>query len=142
VSIPVIANGDVTTLEEARTCLARSGAAGVMIGRAAVGRPWLVGVIAAGLAGRDAPSLRPADKAALAIAHYEGLLALYGIRMGVRHARKHLAAYAEAGGGLSAEARTQLLTTTDPALVVALLAAAFDADAWDRQAMERRGEAA
>ncbi len=126
VSIPVIANGDVTTLAEARTCLARSGAAGVMIGRAAVGRPWLVGAIAAGLAGREAPVLTNAHKAALAIAHYEGLLALYGVRMGVRHARKHLAAYAEAGGGLSADGRTRLLTTTDPAVAVALLAAAFD----------------
>jgi tRNA-dihydrouridine synthase len=132
VSIPVFANGDVTTLDEARACLAQSGAVGVMIGRAAVGRPWLVGAIAAGLAGRDAPVLSEADKAAFAIAHYEGLLALYGVRMGVRHARKHLAAYAEAGGGLSTEARTQLLTTTDPARVVGLLAAAFGAATGDR----------
>ncbi|KQO55224.1 dihydrouridine synthase [Methylobacterium sp. Leaf87] len=129
VSIPVIANGDITTLDAARTCLARSGAAGVMIGRAAVGRPWLVGEIAAGLAGRAGPTLTNARKAAFAIAHYEGILALYGVRMGVRHARKHLAAYAEAGGGLSSDGRTRLLTTTDPAVVIALLASAFDGEA-------------
>ena len=54
VSIPVIANGDVTDLASARACLAASGAAGVMIGRAATGRPWLVGQFAAALAGRPA----------------------------------------------------------------------------------------
>lgn len=97
VAIPVIANGDVTTLAEARTCLALSGAAGLMIGRAAVGRPWLVGALAAELAGRPVPPLSAEDKAALALEHYRGLIALYGPRMGVRHARKHLAAYAEAG---------------------------------------------
>ena len=55
VSIPVIANGDVTDLAAAKACLAASGAAGVMVGRAAVGRPWLVGGIAAG-SGRTPPA--------------------------------------------------------------------------------------
>lgn len=129
VSIPVIANGDVGSLGAARACLAASGAAGVMIGRAALGRPWLVGAIAAGLAGRPARALTQGEKAALAIEHYEGLLMLYGTRMGVRHARKHLAAYAdEAGpGALAPEDRTRLLTTTDPALAIALLGRAFGA---------------
>ncbi|KQP91318.1 dihydrouridine synthase [Methylobacterium sp. Leaf113] len=131
VAIPVIANGDISTLTEARTCLERSGAAGLMVGRAAVGRPWLVGALAAGLAGRPVPTLSSAEKAALAIEHYQGLLALYGLRMGVRHARKHLAAYAEAGGGLDAPARMRLLTTTDPAVATHLLARAFETrDAW------------
>ena len=52
VTVPVIANGDGQTLEDARAMLAASGADGVMIGRAAVGRPWLVGEIASGLAAR------------------------------------------------------------------------------------------
>ncbi|NEU11912.1 tRNA dihydrouridine synthase DusB [Methylobacterium sp. BTF04] len=125
VTIPVVANGDVTTLAEARACLAQSGAAGVMIGRAAIGRPWLVGEIAAGLSGTAAPVLSNNDRAALAVQHYEGLLILYGARMGVRHARKHLAAYAEAGGGLNPEDRMRLLTTNDPALASALLSQAF-----------------
>ncbi|MCJ2033677.1 tRNA dihydrouridine synthase DusB [Methylobacterium sp. J-068] len=141
VAIPVIANGDVGTPDQARTCLARSGAAGLMIGRAALGRPWLVGAIAADLAGRPAPALTAADKAAVAVEHYQGLLALYGLRMGVRHARKHLAAYAEVGGGLSGEQRMRLLTTTDPAVAVDLLTRAFAASG-DEAAQRMIGEAA
>jgi tRNA-dihydrouridine synthase B len=66
VSIPVIANGDVVDLASARACLAASGAAGVMIGRAATGRPWLVGQVAAALAGRPIPEPARAEQAALA----------------------------------------------------------------------------
>ena len=125
VSIPVIANGDVTDLASARACLAASGAAGVMIGRAATGRPWLVGHIASALAGRPVPEPARADQASLAAEHYAGLLSLYGRDMGVRHARKRLAAYAETGGALDPAERAALLTTTDPATALALLARAF-----------------
>ena len=125
VSIPVIANGDVTDLASARACLDASGAAGVMIGRAATGRPWLVGQVAAALAGRPAAEPSRAEQAALAAEHYAGLLSLYGRDMGVRHARKHLAAYAETGGALGPAERAALLTTADPETVLALLARAF-----------------
>lgn len=127
VSIPVVANGDIATLADARACLAASGASGVMIGRAAVGRPWLVGEIAAGLAGRPPEYLSAARKAEIAVEHYTGLIALYGPAMGVRHARKHLAAYADAAGAgsLAPPERTQLLTTLDPERAVALLRRAF-----------------
>jgi nifR3 family TIM-barrel protein len=125
VSIPVIANGDVTGLDEARACLSASGAAGVMIGRAATGRPWLVGQVAAALAGRPVPEPSRAEQAALAAEHYAGLLSLYGRAMGVRHARKHLAAYAETGGALDPAERSALLTTHDPETALSLLARAF-----------------
>ncbi|KQO90049.1 MAG: tRNA dihydrouridine synthase DusB [Methylobacteriaceae bacterium] len=125
VRIPVIANGDITGLEEARACLSQSGAAGVMVGRAAVGRPWLVGEIAAGLAGRVAPPLSAEQRAAVAAEHYQGLIALYGAAMGVRHARKHLAAYADAAGGLTPDDRRRLVTTHDPAEALRLLQRAF-----------------
>ncbi len=125
VSLPVIANGDILGVDEARACLAASGATGVMIGRAATGRPWLVGEVAAALAGGVANGPSRAEQAAFAAEHYTGLLALYGRAMGVRHARKHLAAYAETGGGLAAAERTALLTTTDPDTALALLARAF-----------------
>ena len=127
VRIPVIANGDVTSIAEARACLAESGAAAVMVGRAALGRPWLVGAIAAALAGTPVRALAREHRAALAQEHYEGLLACYGTAMGVRHARKHLAAYAdEAGpGALAVADRSRLLTTTDPAVALALLRRAF-----------------
>jgi tRNA-dihydrouridine synthase B len=126
VSIPVIANGDVTDLASARACLEASGAAGVMIGRAATGRPWLVGQIAAALSGEPAAEPTRAEQAAMATEHYAGLLSLYGRDMGVRHARKHLAAYAETGGALAPAERSALLTTTDPDTALALLARAFD----------------
>lgn len=125
--LPVIANGDVTGLEEARACLTASGAAGVMVGRAAVGRPWLVGAIAAGLAGRTVAPLSAGARAAAATEHYEGLIALYGPAMGVRHARKHLAAYADAAGpgALNPADRRRLVTTSEPAEALTLLQKAF-----------------
>lgn len=127
VRIPVIANGDVGDLAQARACLAASGATGVMVGRAAIGRPWLVGALAAALAGRDARLPSAAEQAEIACEHYDGLLALYGVAMGVRHARKHLAAYVDHAGlqALSAPERTTLLTTTDPGCARALLRRAF-----------------
>jgi nifR3 family TIM-barrel protein len=125
VSVPVIANGDVGSVEEARICLARSEAAGVMVGRAAVGQPWLVGQIGAALEGRFIPDPAPGVRASTAVEHYEGLLSLYGRDFGIRHARKHLAAYAEvaeaAGFGLEAEERRLLVTSVDPAVVTGLL---------------------
>jgi tRNA-dihydrouridine synthase len=96
-----------------------------MIGRAATGCPWLVGQVAAALAGRPAAEPSRAEQAALAAEHYAGLLSLYGRDMGVRHARKHLAAYAETGGALDPAERSALLTTTDPETALALLARAF-----------------
>ncbi len=129
VAIPVIANGDIGSFDEARACLAASGAAGVMVGRAAIGRPWLVGQIADGLAGRPVRSLARAERAAIAAEHYEGLIDLYGAAMGVRHARKHLAAYVDEAGrirpALNAADRTRLLTTHDPGTALALLRRAF-----------------
>ncbi|WP_083469465.1 tRNA dihydrouridine synthase DusB [Methylobacterium variabile] len=126
VTIPVVANGDVASLEDARACLRESGADAVMIGRAAVGRPWLVGAVAAGLAGETPAAPDSGARAELAAEHYDGLLALYGTRMGVRHARKHLAAYADHAGGLSAPERARLVTTTDPDEASRLLRRAFE----------------
>jgi nifR3 family TIM-barrel protein len=124
-TVPLVANGDIESIEDARRCLAESKANAVMIGRSAMGRPWLVGQIAAGLAGRAVREPDTDEKVAAASEHYEGLLALYGARMGIRHARKHLAAYADearAGGfGLSDADRAALVTTEDPATVLRLL---------------------
>jgi nifR3 family TIM-barrel protein len=137
VDIPVTANGDVVCVESARGCLAQSGAAGLMVGRAAVGQPWLVGKIAAAL--RNAPWMPPTpnERASLAMEHYEALLALYGQRMGTRHARKHLAAYAdrarEDGFRIPDAERLQLVTTEEPAQALRLLSRLY---------AERRKEAA
>ena len=95
VRVPVIANGDIRSLDDARTALAQSGAAGVMIGRAAIGRPWLPGAIAralsAGSIAIDPP--QPAVQLQMALEQYERTLAVYGEGLGVRVARKHLAAF-------------------------------------------------
>jgi nifR3 family TIM-barrel protein len=131
VRVPVIANGDITSLADAWRCLSASQASGVMIGRAAMGQPWIVGEIAAGLAGRGWIAPSSAVKAAAAVEHYEGLLSLYGREVGLRHARKHLAAYAEAaaadGHHVPSETRQGLVTSTEPRQVVGLLKGVFDA---------------
>jgi tRNA-dihydrouridine synthase B len=125
VGIPVIANGDIGSLEEARRCLAASGAAAVMIGRSAVGRPWLVGQIGAALQGHTIPDPSPEEMTAIAVEHYEGLLSLYGEKTGIRHARKHLAAYADVAMALGfqvvPEVRMALVTSEEPGTVIALL---------------------
>lgn len=97
VSIPVIVNGDIVDLETARRALTESGADGVMIGRAALGRPWLPAAIASALASGAATVAEPSrdDQAAMALAHYHDMIAHYGAPLGVRMARKHLAAYVD-----------------------------------------------
>ncbi len=130
VSIPVLVNGDGHTLHDARAMLAQSGADGVMIGRAAMGQPWLVGDIARGL--QDGALTMPDHplhiKSAAALEHYDSLLAVYGHAMGIRHARKHLAAYAEHNAdplAFTPAHRLRLVTSTDPQEVRSLLALVF-----------------
>ncbi|WP_442753696.1 tRNA dihydrouridine synthase DusB [Methylocystis sp. JAN1] len=105
VSVPVVANGDCRGPEDAAQMLEMSGADAVMIGRAAQGRPWLVGDIAHYLAAgrrRAQPSL--AERGAVAREHLDGLLSQMGAGAGLRHARKHLASYVdEAFGAANAE---------------------------------------
>ncbi len=127
VSVPLVANGDCGSAEDAREMLRQSGADAVMIGRAAVGRPWLVGEVAralddAPLTGASASVMREA-----ALEHYESLLEQFGPRAGVRHARKHLAAYADHCGWDAARGeRLELLTTEEAHRASRLLSAMFD----------------
>jgi tRNA-dihydrouridine synthase B len=94
VRIPVIANGDIATPRQAREVLALTGADGVMIGRAAHGRPWLFREILGYLnEERTVPSPTPAEMRAVVLEHLEGLYALYGEALGVRIARKHIGWY-------------------------------------------------
>jgi len=129
VRIPVIANGDIGSLDDARRCLAASRANAVMIGRAAMGRPWLVGQVGAALQGRTIPDPEPAIRTAVALEHYEGLLSLYGPAVGIRHARKHLAAYADvaiaSGFHVPPDLRLALVTSDEPKQVADILGALY-----------------
>jgi tRNA-dihydrouridine synthase B len=90
-SIPVIANGDVRCGEDARRVLELTGADGIMIGRAAQGRPWLFREIAHYLAtGERLAPPAPAEMGAVLIEHLAGLDSLYGAEQGARVARKHI----------------------------------------------------
>jgi nifR3 family TIM-barrel protein len=128
VSIPVVANGDCGGAADADAMLAASGADAIMIGRAAVGRPWLVGDIAHFLSTRSIraePS--PALRRDAALEHYEGLLELLGAEHGLRHARKHLAGYVDWSGARDAPAlRRRLVTADDPGMVRSLLFEVFE----------------
>jgi len=114
VSLPVLANGDVETVEDAAELLRRSGADGVMIGRGACGRPWFPGQVAAYLREGDrVPEPEPAARFAIVIEHYRGLLSAYGREHGVRVARKHLAWYLERAGA-DGSARGAVMAQDDP----------------------------
>ncbi|MDI3262053.1 MAG: tRNA dihydrouridine synthase DusB [Fulvimonas sp.] len=95
VGMPVIANGDIASPEQARQVLACTGADALMIGRAAQGRPWIFREIAHYLAhGNLLPEPAPAEVGAILKDHLEQLYAFYGEPAGVRIARKHLSWYA------------------------------------------------
>ncbi|MCB9948765.1 MAG: tRNA dihydrouridine synthase DusB [Rhodospirillaceae bacterium] len=126
VTIPVVVNGDIAGAEDAREALRDSGADAVMVGRAAQGRPWRIGQMQAFLTmGRWPPDPPPARRLAIALAHYDAILAYYGVFAGVRIARKHLGWYLHGLAGAAA-ARQSIFAETEHRRVRRLMAAAFD----------------
>ncbi|QFT63517.1 tRNA dihydrouridine synthase DusB [Roseivivax sp. THAF30] len=125
VSIPVIANGDITGTAPARRALAASGGDGVMIGRGAQGRPWLLAEVAASLAGRPLPDV-PSGRAFsdMVSGHYEAMLDFYGSDLGLRVARKHLGWYMDVAG-TPGPLRREILTAQSPAAVLSQFPAAL-----------------
>ena len=127
VTIPVIANGDITDAASAKRALRLSGADGVMVGRGAQGRPWVLAEIAAALFGTPAPEVPQGPaRAALVARHHAAMIDFYGPDLGLRVARKHLGWYMDAAA-TPADLRRRILTAGDAATVRALLPGAFAA---------------
>ena len=126
VSIPVVGNGDVTTVDEAATLLERSGADGVMIGRGAYGRPWFPSHVGHFLrTGRRLPEPGWAERLAVVLEHFEAMLLHHGVERGVRIARKHIGWYVKGVPG-AAPFREAIFRMTDPVAVRGALKQLFD----------------
>jgi nifR3 family TIM-barrel protein len=132
VSIPVVANGDISSEEDVRTVLEASGADAIMVGRANCGAPWTSGEIASAAAGQTTPG-KPGtaeERADYVIAHYEDMLSFYGRESGLRQARKHLGWYLDRHGGERAPIlRNEILRSDEPQRVIALLRMALSGEA-------------
>ena len=117
VKIPVIANGDIVCFDTAREALDKSGADGVMIGRGAYGKPWLISQIAHFLKTGDKispPSIK--EQFVIVMNHYDDMINYYGVDVGVKMARKHLGWYSS-GLPNSSEFRATINQTIDAAEV-------------------------
>ncbi|MBQ2999018.1 MAG: tRNA dihydrouridine synthase DusB [Clostridia bacterium] len=113
VSIPVIGNGDITSAEDALTMIEQTGCDGVMVGRGAMGNPWLFAEIAARMEGREfyAPTID--DRLQTALAHLDQMIAHKGDRVGLAEGKKHVSWYLNGLRG-AASARAAIMTADSP----------------------------
>jgi nifR3 family TIM-barrel protein len=142
ISLPLIVNGDITSYEKAVDALEMSGADAVMIGRGAQGQPWLPGQIGRRLetgTAESPPTL--AEQLKYVRALYDEICSLYGLRIGLKHARKHLgwaleiaAQCSRAPAATLKNWRQKILTADEPSSVHRSLEDAFDDFAWSAAA--------
>jgi tRNA-dihydrouridine synthase B len=142
VRIPLVVNGDITSFEKAVAALRMSGADAVMVGRGAQGQPWLPGQIGRRLeTGIAEPAPQLSEQLNYIRALYDEVCSLYGLRIGLRHARKHLGWALDVAAQYSCAPvltlrswRQKILTSDDPHLVHRSLEDAFDDFAWSAAA--------
>ena len=142
IHIPLVVNGDITSYEKAVSALEKSGADAVMVGRGAQGQPWLPGQIGRRLETGIAEAAPPLGEQLNHIrALYDDVCSHYGLRIGLRHARKHLGWALEVAARCSRAPaatlktwRERILTSEDPSAVNRSLQDAFDDFAWSAAA--------
>lgn len=121
VKLPVIVNGDICSIEDAEQALALSGADGVMIGRGAYGKPWIISQVMAALTtGTRLPDPTIEEQYHLIVRHYRDMLDHYGETTGVNMARKHIGWYTKGLHG-SADFRNAVNQINDPQTALAML---------------------
>jgi nifR3 family TIM-barrel protein len=142
VAIPVVVNGDITSFDKAVVALDKSGADAVMVGRGAQGQPWLPGQIGRRL---ETGIVEAAPDLAVQLNHiralYDEVCSHYGMRVGLRHARKHLGWALETAAACSQAPvatlkgwRQKILTSDEPSSVHRSLEHAYDDFAWSAAA--------
>ncbi|PIW31240.1 MAG: tRNA dihydrouridine synthase DusB [Rhodospirillales bacterium CG15_BIG_FIL_POST_REV_8_21_14_020_66_15] len=125
VDVPVFANGDILTVDDAKRCMEESGADGLLIGRGTYGRPWFPAQVMHFLkTGERLPDPSIDVQYGMVLRHYEEILSHYGVHAGVKIARKHIGWYSKGLPG-SAEFRADIMRQEDPDAVRGKLAAFY-----------------